>query len=102
MTRRHEHHQRSAGVSDHERALIVAINFLTDLQHWIQNDRAVALRLMRLMREIARDPFTGTGKPELLKHDLHGHWSRRLTHEHRVTYTVAEKAIRFVAARHHY
>jgi toxin YoeB len=102
MTRRHEIQKRGTDAGDGKRPLIVDIIFLSDLQHWIQNDRAVAMRLTRLMLEISRDPFTGTGKPEPLKHNLHGHWSRRLTHEHRMIYAVTEKSIQFLTARFHY
>jgi len=102
MTRRHEIQKRDSGADNRTRPLMVDIVFVSDLQHWIQNDRAVAVRLTRLMLEISRDPFTGTGKPEPLKHAFHGHWSRRLTHEHRLIYTVTEKAIQFLTARFHY
>lgn len=61
-----------------------------------------ALKVMRLIEEVLRDPFRGTGKPELLKHDLQGSWSRRITDEHRIVYRVNPSAVLFMLARYHY
>lgn len=55
-----------------------------DLKWWIQQDRKVALRIMRLVENIQESPFEGLGKPEPLKHDLSGLWSRRIDQEHRL------------------
>jgi toxin YoeB len=49
-----------------------------DLAWWVERDRAQALRVLRLIRETQRDPFKGIGKPEQLKHELSGCWSRRI------------------------
>ena len=57
---------------------------------------------MKLVREIQRDPFTGTGKPETLRHALSGCWSRRINQEHRLVYQVQEDKIRILACRFHY
>ena len=73
-----------------------------DLAWWIEKDRAQALRIMRLVREIQRDPFSGLGKPEPLKHELSGCWSRRINQEHRIVYQVQEDKIRILACRFHY
>lgn len=54
------------------------------------------------MEETVRDPFSGIGKPEPLRHGLAGHWSRRLTEEHRILYAVSEKQVEFLSARYHY
>lgn len=54
------------------------------------------------MDAVLRDPFTGIGKPELLKHRGDGVWSRRITQEHRMTYTVDDIRIEFLQARYHY
>ena len=77
-------------------------NALEDLLWWVQHDRKVALRILRLVREILRTPFKGTGKPEALRHELKGAWSRRITREHRLVYTVHEDRVRFLAFRYHY
>jgi toxin YoeB len=57
---------------------------------------------MKLVREIQRDPFTGLGKPEPLKRELSGSWSRRIDQEHRLVYQVEEDKIRILACRYHY
>lgn len=54
------------------------------------------------MREVARDPLHGIAKPEPLKHDLAGSWSRHIDQEHRLLYQVDDEAIQFVSARFHY
>lgn len=59
-----------------------------DLAWWIERDRAQALRIVRLMRDVQREPFAGIGKPEPLKHELAGCWSRRIDQEHRLVYQV--------------
>ncbi len=73
-----------------------------DLAWWVQQDRSRALRVIKLIREAQRKPFAGLGKPERLKHELSGCWSRRIDQEHRVVYQVLEKKIRILACRYHY
>ncbi len=77
-------------------------NAFEDLAWWIQNDRSKALRLVTLIKEVQRDPFTGIGKPEPLKHEFKGCWSRRIDQEHRLVYQVLENKIRILACRYHY
>jgi toxin YoeB len=69
---------------------------------WIQQDRKTALRIVKLIKEIQRTPLEGTGKPEPLKHELQGCWSRRITQEHRLIYEVSETKVRILACRYHY
>ncbi|HEX6901083.1 MAG TPA: Txe/YoeB family addiction module toxin [Thermoanaerobaculia bacterium] len=85
-----------------ERAAIFWLEFREDLRYWVETDRKTALRALSLVEAILRDPFTGIGKPEPLKHLLSGAWSRRLTQEHRIVYLVSEDKIDFVQARFHY
>jgi toxin YoeB len=59
-------------------------------------------RLVRLINETARNPFTGIGKPEPLRHQLKGWWSRRINDEHRLVYRVTEESIVIAACRMHY
>jgi toxin YoeB len=73
-----------------------------DLAWWIEKDRSKALKIIKLIRELQRDPFTGAGQPEMLKHDLSGYWSRRIDREHRLIYQVFDDKIRIVACRYHY
>ena len=77
---------------------------LEDLEWWVEHDRRVALRVMRLVREIQRTPCEGTGQPEPLRHELTGCWSRRINQEHRIVYQIldADDLIRVLACRYHY
>ena len=68
----------------------------------MDTDRARALRVLQLVEDVLRDPFHGIGKPEPLKYELAGAWSRRITQEHRLVYRVSAKRIDFVQARYHY
>ena len=72
-----------------------------DFAWWVQNDRKKALRLIRILQETQTEPFGGIGKPEPLKHELAGCWSKRIDEEHRLVYQVFEK-IRILACRYHY
>ncbi|MFN2383472.1 MAG: Txe/YoeB family addiction module toxin [Gemmatimonadota bacterium] len=76
--------------------------FRDDLGFWVETDRRLALRALRLVEAILRDPFEGLGKPEPMRHLASGLWSRRLSHEHRLVYRVAEDRIHFLQARFHY
>lgn len=76
--------------------------FREDLRYWLEVDRKVLARAFDLIEAVMRDPFTGIGKPEPLKHMLSGAWSRRLTQEHRLAYVVSEARIDFLQARYHY
>jgi toxin YoeB len=73
-----------------------------DLGHWISTDRKMALRIMRLIDDIDRDPFTGLGKPEPLKGDKSGCWSRRINDEHRLVYAISGDNILIAQTRYHY
>ncbi len=73
-----------------------------DLAWWIEKDRKQALRLVKLIEAVQRDPFHGIGQPEPLKHELSGCWSRRIDREHRLVYQVLENKIRILACRYHY
>lgn len=73
-----------------------------DLAWWVEKDRKKALKIIKLIKEIQKNPFGGIGKPEPLKHDLSGCWSRRIDGEHRLVYRVSEEKIRILACRYHY
>jgi toxin YoeB len=73
-----------------------------DLAWWTEKDRAQAIRIIRIVRDTQRDPFTGLGKPEPLRHELAGCWSRRIDQEHRLVYQVLADKIRILACRYHY
>jgi toxin YoeB len=73
-----------------------------DLAWWIEQDRDKALKIIKLIKDVQRDPFRGIGKPEPLRHELAGCWSRRIDQEHRLIYQVASEKIRILACRYHY
>jgi toxin YoeB len=75
---------------------------LEDLTWWIQRDRKKSLRIIELIQDVQREPFSGKGKPEPLKHELAGCWSRRIDQEHRLVYQVRNDKIRVLACRYHY
>ncbi len=67
-----------------------------------EKDKKLFDRLQRLISEVARNPFDGIGKPEPLKVDLKGYWSRRINDEHRLVYKVTDAQIIIVACKYHY
>jgi toxin YoeB len=73
-----------------------------DYNYWASTNKKVFERLQRMITETARDPFGGIGKPEPLKHEMKGFWSRRLTDEHRLVYKVAEEHLIIASCRYHY
>lgn len=66
------------------------------------DDRKILARINRLIDESLRDPGTGIGKPEPLGQNLSGYWSRRITDEHRLVYTVIDEDLVIIQARYHY
>ena len=75
---------------------------LDDLRYWIKTDKRQADRILALLEEARRTPFDGTGKPEPLRFQLAGCWSRRIDREHRLVYQVEEDEIAVIACRYHY
>ena len=73
-----------------------------DLAWWIEQDRDKALKIIKLITDVQRDPFRRIGKPEPLRHELTGCWSRRIDQEHRLIYQVTSEKIRILACRYHY
>jgi toxin YoeB len=75
---------------------------LDDLRYWLKTDKRQAERILALFEEIRRTPFEGAGKPEPLRFQLAGCWSRRIDREHRLVYQVEETEIVVIACRYHY
>lgn len=82
--------------------LIFAEAAWQDYCYWQQQDKQMLKRINQLIQEIQREPFTGIGKPEPLKHALSGFWSRRINDEHRIVYKVENEALLIAQLRHHY
>jgi toxin YoeB len=92
----------SVGLRARARDRVFQPEFREDLRYWVAADRRVALRVLDLVEAIMRDPFSGIGKPEPLRHLAPNTWSRRVTQEHRVVYLVRADRIDFLQARYHY
>jgi toxin YoeB len=73
-----------------------------DYLYWQKTDKAILKRINQLIMEIQRDPFTGIGKPEPLKHQLAGFWSRRIDNCHRLVYAIEDGTILIAQCRDHY
>ena len=82
--------------------LVFAPHAWEDYLHWQATDRKTLQRINALIRETARDPFAGTGKPEALRHTLAGYWSRRINDEHRMVYKMEHGSLLILQLRYHY
>ncbi|NET70304.1 MAG: Txe/YoeB family addiction module toxin [Sphaerospermopsis sp. SIO1G2] len=69
---------------------------------WGIEDKKVFKKILSLIKDIQRDPFSGIGKPEPLKYELQGYWSRRITDEHRLVYKVEEDVLMVISCKYHY
>ena len=74
----------------------------SEYRQWAKDEKKIIDKIDKLIAEVLRDPFRGTGKPEPLKGDLSGHWSRRITEEHRLVYKVFPDHIVIVSCKYHY
>ena len=70
--------------------------------HWQQTDKKILKKINALIKDIKREPYEGIGKPEPLKYELSGCWSRRITDEHRLVYQVSSYSILIISCRYHY
>ncbi|WP_319414713.1 Txe/YoeB family addiction module toxin [Marispirochaeta aestuarii] len=73
-----------------------------DYIYWQENDKKLLKRINNLIKEISRTPYEGTGKPEPLKFQLQGCWSRRINQEHRLVYEIVSEELRIISCRFHY
>ena len=84
------------------RRLVFEASAFEDFNHWVIADKKLYKKIVALIKDIDRSPFSGLGKPEALKYDLKGYWSRRINQEHRLVYKVTDTEIIIVACRYHY
>jgi len=82
--------------------LIFSEHAWEDYLYWQRTDKKVVSRINKLIKETMREPFEGIGKPEPLKHNLAGYWSRRINEEDRMIYKVTEDALLIAQLRYHY
>src|SRR5438128_1632497 len=85
-----------------ERQIITTSFFEDDFEHWLDNDTRIAKKILEFIREIRRDPITGSGKPERLKHLGENVWSRRLTHADRLVYRIEGTSVTLLQCRFPY
>jgi len=85
-----------------KRKIVFEASAFEDFNEWANRDKKLHRKIIKLIKDIDRSPFSGLGKPEPLKHDLQGYWSRRIDDEHRLVYKVTDDAIVIIACRYHY
>ena len=73
-----------------------------DYVYWQKIDKQILRRINTLLKECERTPFSGIGKPEPLKGNLQGYWSRRIDEEHRLVYSFEDGKLTIIACRYHY
>ncbi len=84
------------------RKVVITPKAFKEFTKWADEDRRVLVKIVLLINDIQRSPFEGIGKPEPLKHDFQGVWSRKITGEHRLLYRVDDEQITVSACRFHY
>ena len=84
------------------RTITFDISAFEDFTAWSREDKKIHSKITTLLKDIVRSPFSGLGKPEPLKHQFKGYWSRRITDEHRLVYKVTDETIVVVACKFHY
>lgn len=82
--------------------IVFTQNAWKDYTSWLDEDKKMLKKINLLIKEILRTPFEGKGKPEPLKYDLAGFWSRRIDLEHRLVYQMREDEIIIISCRYHY
>ena len=78
------------------------MNGWEDYVSWQRDDKRIVKRINQLIEDVLRHPTEGLGKPEPLKHELSGAWSRRITEEHRLVYYFDQETVTIMACIHHY
>ena len=73
-----------------------------DYTTWLKEDRKMLVKINQLIKDIQRTPFEGIGKPEALKYDLAGYWSRRIDREHRLVYKIDNETLIILSCKYHY
>ena len=84
------------------RKIVFEVDAFQDFTEWATIDKKIYRRIVNLLKDVLRQPFSGIGKPEPLKHELKGYWSRRINDEHRLVYKVSDGAITIISCKYHY
>jgi len=77
-------------------------NAFNDFNQWLVTDKKLQKRIVNLIKDISRNPFQGLGKPEALKYELQGYWSRRINDEHRLVYKIENERLIIISCKYHY
>lgn len=85
-----------------KRRILFEADAFEDFNEWAKSDRKIYNKIAELIKDIERNPYLGIGKPEPLKYELSGFWSRRITDEHRLIYQVSDTKILIAACKGHY
>jgi toxin YoeB len=73
-----------------------------DYNYWAENDKKIFKKIQSLIKDTLRNPFGGIGKPEPLKNNYSGYWSKRINKEHRLVYKIEENRLIIISCRYHY
>ncbi len=84
------------------RRIVFESGAFDDFTAWATENKKLYAKIVRLIKDVQRSPFTGLGKPEPLRHELKGYWSRRIDIEHRLVYKITDEAIIVIACKYHY
>ncbi|MCA9997903.1 MAG: Txe/YoeB family addiction module toxin [Anaerolineales bacterium] len=84
------------------RKIVFESTAFDDFVEWATQDKQIYGKIIGLIKDIQRNSFSGLGKPEPLRHELKGYWSRRIDQEHRLVYTVTNDSIIIIACKYHY
>ena len=84
------------------RRIVFEASAFEDFNEWAKLDKKIYRKIVELIKDIDRSPFSGLGKPEPLKHELSGYWSRRINDRHRLVYKVTDTEIIIIACKYHY
>ena len=84
------------------RRIVFEASAFEDFNEWAKLDKKIYRKIVELIKDTDRSPFSGLGKPEPLKHELSGYWSRRINDRHRLVYKVTDTKIIIIACKYHY
>ena len=84
------------------RKITFEIKAFEEFTYWANNDKKIFKKILSLLKDTQKNPFSGLGKPEALKHELQGCWSKRINQEHRLVYQVEDDSIVILSCRYHY
>jgi toxin YoeB len=82
--------------------IVFEFSAFEDFNQWSKSDKQVYKKIVQLITDINRNPFEGIGKPEALKFELSGYWSRRINDKHRLVYKVTDNQIYIISCKYHY